>query len=632
MLEFTISPGFRVFKVLPILPTIPPLAPAARANFKALHFLIYGGCPKPRGLTSQALHPIPMFESPIGARPTRRHSVAYNQLMKAFGHAGKVDQVLKLLREMKESGLNPNVFCYNTAINALVLKDHRIEAEALFEEMISSGARPNVASYNILVKLHSCYSFQFDKGLAGRIEKVSDVLDVMSREKCPPSVWTFTPIVQGYCLEGKIDEARWVMGLMEKEHCPPNVVTYNILVEALCKIGRFDQVEKILDESILKGWKPNVVTYNTYMNGLCKWGKTREALGQFEVMCKNGLCPTDVSLNIYLDCLCRESRVLEAKYLLDRSSRDVGVAGYNIVMSRLSSVGRWWDVLKLFVDMVKKGIEPNTRTFNIFIHCLCKVGNLRLAKHLFERGGFGANVITYNTLIHWFSLERNTKEIQALVSKMVVENISPDIFTYYIWINGLCRERKFSEATHLFLESIAITSRKVEELFYLLEEMARQGFVFDAFAFDGLKRVKLADPDIVSNPTEYQKIAQSMAELDEVVSLYRKFKDCEKQIEEAKALAKEDGDDPEMGEMIAYEIETLSNQMKELEEKLKVRMYQKYSELNSWKFAPVSCSEAEKGGYKTFVMEIKGKWVYSKLKYESGVHRVQRVPQTETQG
>lgn len=90
-------------------------------------------------------------------------------------------------------------------------------------------------------------------------------------------------------------------------------------------------------------------------------------------------------------------------------------------------------------------------------------------------------------------------------------------------------------------------------------------------------------------------------------------------------------------------------------------MYQKYSERNSWKFSPVSSSEvcvsenpeevnskhpsactckrtytitfqAEKGGFKTFVLEIKGKRVYSKLKYESGVHRVQRVPQTETQG
>ncbi|KAK8965978.1 hypothetical protein KSP40_PGU009867 [Platanthera guangdongensis] len=61
-------------------------------------------------------------------------------------------------------------------------------------------------------------------------------------------------------------------------------------------------------------------------------------------------------------------------------------------------------------------------------------------------------------------------------------------------------------------------------------------------------------------------------------------------------------------------------------------MYQKYGERNYWKYTTISCSEAEKGGYKTYVMEIKGKRVYSKLKYESGVHRVQRVPLTETQG
>ncbi|KAL5561536.1 hypothetical protein UlMin_031283 [Ulmus minor] len=178
--------------------------------------------------------------------------------------------------------------------------------------------------------------------------------------------------------------------------------------------------------------------------------------------------------------------------------------------------------------------------------------------------------------------------------------------------------------------------------------------------------VKLADPDVVSNPSEYQKLAQSVAELNEVVSTFRKFKDCEKQLAETKALAKEDGNDEDMAEMISFEIDSLSSQLKELEENLKllllpsdpldarnimlevragtggdeagiwagdlVRMYQKYSERSSWKFVPLSCSEAEKGGFKTYVMEVKGKRVYSKLKYESGVHRVQRVPQTETQG
>ncbi|KAK4418177.1 Peptide chain release factor APG3, chloroplastic [Sesamum alatum] len=178
--------------------------------------------------------------------------------------------------------------------------------------------------------------------------------------------------------------------------------------------------------------------------------------------------------------------------------------------------------------------------------------------------------------------------------------------------------------------------------------------------------VKLADPDVVSNPSEYQKLAQSLSELDEVVSTFRGFKECEKQLEETKALAKEAGNDEDMVEMIASEIETLTKQINELEERLKVlliptdpldarnimlevragtggdeaglwagdlvRMYQRYSERQSWKFTPLSSSEAEKGGYKTYVMEIKGKRVYSKLKYESGVHRVQRVPRTEAQG
>ncbi|KAH9620329.1 hypothetical protein KSS87_006497 [Heliosperma pusillum] len=188
--------------------------------------------------------------------------------------------------------------------------------------------------------------------------------------------------------------------------------------------------------------------------------------------------------------------------------------------------------------------------------------------------------------------------------------------------------------------------------------------------------VKLADPDVVSNPSEYQKLAQSMSELDVVVTTFRNFRECEKQLEEAKALTKEEGIDEDMAQMIATEVETLTKQLQEFEEKLKllllpadpldarnimlevragtggdeagiwagdlvvgaynehnkVHMYEKYSERNSWKFTPISFSEAEKGGYKTFVMEIKGKRVYSKLKYESGVHRVQRVPLTETQG
>lgn len=82
--------------------------------------------------------------------------------------------------------------------------------------------------------------------------------------------------------------------------------------------------------------------------------------------------------------------------------------------------------------------------------------------------------------------------------------------------------------------------------------------------------VKLADPDVVSNPSEYQKLAQSMSDLDAVVATYRGFKECEKQLEESKVLSKDDDIDEEMAEMIASEIESLSEQLKVFEEKLKM--------------------------------------------------------------
>ncbi|XP_048570844.1 peptide chain release factor APG3, chloroplastic isoform X2 [Triticum urartu] len=158
--------------------------------------------------------------------------------------------------------------------------------------------------------------------------------------------------------------------------------------------------------------------------------------------------------------------------------------------------------------------------------------------------------------------------------------------------------------------------------------------------------IRLGDPDIVSDPSEYQKLAQSVSDLGEVVTAYREFKECERQIEETKALQKENGDDPDMAEMITSELESLSDQLAELEERLtvlllpsdplnsrnillEVRAGTGGDEAGIWAGDLV---EAEKGGYKTFVMEVKGKQVYSKLKFESGVHRVQRVPQTETMG
>lgn len=178
--------------------------------------------------------------------------------------------------------------------------------------------------------------------------------------------------------------------------------------------------------------------------------------------------------------------------------------------------------------------------------------------------------------------------------------------------------------------------------------------------------MRLADPEVASNNTEYQKIAKTVSELEEVVQVYGAFKSCEQELADAREMARDSGGDREMELMAAEEAKELEQTLYELEEQLKllllpsdpldarnimlevragtggdeagiwagdlVRMYMKYAEKCRWRYSPVSAVEAEFGGYKEYVMEITGERVYSKLKYESGVHRVQRVPATESQG
>ena len=177
---------------------------------------------------------------------------------------------------------------------------------------------------------------------------------------------------------------------------------------------------------------------------------------------------------------------------------------------------------------------------------------------------------------------------------------------------------------------------------------------------------RLADPDIATNPSELQKVAKARSSLEETVLTYEKWQEATEQLAEAKEIYKESGSDPEMKEMAAMEIEELEEKIPQLEAYLKilllprdpnddknimleiragtggdeasiwagdlVRMYSRYAESQKWTVKLVSESLADMGGFKEAILEIQGDSVYSKLKFEAGVHRVQRVPVTEAGG
>jgi peptide chain release factor 1 len=177
---------------------------------------------------------------------------------------------------------------------------------------------------------------------------------------------------------------------------------------------------------------------------------------------------------------------------------------------------------------------------------------------------------------------------------------------------------------------------------------------------------RLADPDTAKNQDEYQGIAKSRSSLEEVVNTYDAWKISQEQIVGARQILKESQSDPELHAMAAMEVEELEQNIKELEIHLKilllprdpnddknimleiragtggdeasiwagdlVRMYSRYADVQGWRVKLVSESLAEMGGFKEAILEIQGDSVYSKLKFEAGVHRVQRVPVTEGGG
>ena len=190
--------------------------------------------------------------------------------------------------------------------------------------------------------------------------------------------------------------------------------------------------------------------------------------------------------------------------------------------------------------------------------------------------------------------------------------------------------------------------KKLEQIRHRYQEVAKQ----------------LATPNIVEDQEMYKKLGQEYAQLNTVVQLYQCYRECLAKIDETRELSKED--DEAMRAIVQEEIEKLSAEKNSLEAELKqlllprdphdqgnvyleiragtggdeaaifagdlFRMYSRYAERNNWQIEVLTARDSEHGGFKELISIIKGKEVYSRLKFESGAHRVQRVPETESQG
>ena len=176
--------------------------------------------------------------------------------------------------------------------------------------------------------------------------------------------------------------------------------------------------------------------------------------------------------------------------------------------------------------------------------------------------------------------------------------------------------------------------------------------------------MKVSDPDVINNQPLWQKYIKEMGEMEPIVNKYKEYKKAKEEISEAKEML--DSGDEELKELAKMELSELEDKLPQMEEDLKIlllpkdpndeknvfleiragtggeeaalfaqdllRMYLRYAERRGWKTEIMDANDTGIGGIKEAIVLIKGKGAYSRLKYESGTHRVQRVPETESSG
>ena len=203
---------------------------------------------------------------------------------------------------------------------------------------------------------------------------------------------------------------------------------------------------------------------------------------------------------------------------------------------------------------------------------------------------------------------------------------------------------------------IAVTNDRRKNMFDKLD------FITEKYAEMSLK---VADPDVIANQPEWQKCMKEMGEMEPIVKKYEEYKKAKESLADAKEILELESDE-ELRELAKIELSDAEEKIEELEGELKIlllpkdpndeknvilevragtggdeaalfggdllRMYTRYAERHRWKTELMDINDTGIGGVKEATMIIKGKGAYSRLKYESGVHRVQRVPETESSG
>ncbi|KAK6934134.1 Pentatricopeptide repeat [Dillenia turbinata] len=266
----------------------------------------------------------------------------YNIMINACCRFGRLVDGWKVIDEMRERGIHPNVVTFGTLIHWLC-KDLRLnEALQLKKEMLRVfGLKPDRFVYAPLIK-----GFCEVDGLTRAVELKQEMI----RCKLGLDSVIYTTLISAFFRAGRKLEALEALEEMRKMGCKPGTATYNAVISGFCKDGDLESASRVLDEMVESGCKPDVISYNIILAAFCREGKVKEATELFEDMPRRGCVPDVVSYRILFDGLSDHMQFEEASSILD--------------------------------EMIFKGYAPCYANLQIFVESLCREGYVELVSRI----------------------------------------------------------------------------------------------------------------------------------------------------------------------------------------------------------------------------------------------------------
>ncbi|PON69888.1 Tetratricopeptide-like helical domain containing protein [Trema orientale] len=383
---------------------------------------------------------------------------------------GDLESGWKLLCQMKNYGIKPDVVLYTIIIDTLCKMSCPIAATSLLFKITQLGISPDsvlissiIDGYCKLGRLEKAINilkvfnlphnnFMYNSVIYklcwdGNMVEVAKLFYEMTEFGLLPDCFNFTTIIGGYCKIGDIKKAFQYLGRMLKAGIKPSIVVYTVLIDACCKSGNMEMAECLFWKLTTDGLLPDVVVYNTLMYGYGKKGHLQKIFELLDIMNSSSVCPDVVSYNTLIHSLVMRGYVNEAEGILDELIQrgfSPDVVSFTSLIDGFSKRGNFEEAFLVWFYMSENQVKPDVVTCSAILNGYCRQRRMEEANALFQKMlslGLNADLRLYNVLIHGFCSVGNMDDACNLVCRMVECGILPNDVTHRAFI--LAFERKW---------------------------------------------------------------------------------------------------------------------------------------------------------------------------------------------